>query len=400
MQWDVFCRVIDNFGDIGVCWRLVVDLAERGHLVRLWVDDARALPWMAPQVQWHDSTAFSGPDIKGEATLSEPLQIGEGQSGVQVLHWHDAERTWPDLPGLHAGDVVVEAFGCNPPDAFIARMQQRAAQGQAPHWINLEYLSAEDYVERSHRLASPVWAGAGKGLSKYFFYPGFTPRTGGLLREADLLARRQRDTAAPAQRAALLSSLGVRLQPADRVVMVFCYDTAPLTALLDRLDRPSEPCTHVLLAQGAAARQGLAWQPAHAGNSRVTRHELPHLPQPVFDQLLWCSDLNFVRGEDTAVRALWPGRPHVWHIYPQDDGVHAGKLQAFMDRWMPQWPVPLRAQVAAWWLAWNDLGPMPDALPAFDAGSPWRAASEAARADLLKQADLVTQLVDFVTSSG
>jgi hypothetical protein len=22
LHWDIFCRVIDNFGDIGVCWRL------------------------------------------------------------------------------------------------------------------------------------------------------------------------------------------------------------------------------------------------------------------------------------------------------------------------------------------------------------------------------------------
>jgi len=49
MQWDLFCRVIDNFGDIGVCWRLAADLAGRGEAVRLWTDDAGALAWMAPQ---------------------------------------------------------------------------------------------------------------------------------------------------------------------------------------------------------------------------------------------------------------------------------------------------------------------------------------------------------------
>ena len=48
-SWDIFCQVIDNFGDIGVCWRLAADLAARGHQVRLWVDDASALHWMAPQ---------------------------------------------------------------------------------------------------------------------------------------------------------------------------------------------------------------------------------------------------------------------------------------------------------------------------------------------------------------
>src|SRR5688572_29546076 len=108
MRWDVFCRVIDNFGDIGVCWRLAADLAGRGESVRLWVDDAAALRWMAPG----------------------------GAHGVDLVAWTD------DTPALEPGDVVVEAFGCDPHPAFVARM---AVRQPAPVWINLEYLSAEDY---------------------------------------------------------------------------------------------------------------------------------------------------------------------------------------------------------------------------------------------------------------
>ena len=48
MQWDVFCRVIDNHGDLGVCWRLACHLAALGSAVRLWVDHATDLQWMAP----------------------------------------------------------------------------------------------------------------------------------------------------------------------------------------------------------------------------------------------------------------------------------------------------------------------------------------------------------------
>ena len=48
MRWDLFCRVVDNFGDVGVCWRLACELARRGDAVRLWIDDASALAWMAP----------------------------------------------------------------------------------------------------------------------------------------------------------------------------------------------------------------------------------------------------------------------------------------------------------------------------------------------------------------
>ena len=44
--WDIFCSVVDNFGDIGVCWRLARRLsAGLGQQVRLWVDDLAADRW-------------------------------------------------------------------------------------------------------------------------------------------------------------------------------------------------------------------------------------------------------------------------------------------------------------------------------------------------------------------
>ena len=33
LLWDIFCQVIDNHGDVGVCWRLARELAARGHTV-------------------------------------------------------------------------------------------------------------------------------------------------------------------------------------------------------------------------------------------------------------------------------------------------------------------------------------------------------------------------------
>ena len=127
MRWDIFCRVIDNHGDAGVAWRLAAELAVRGHAVRLWIDDPAPIAWMAPQ----------------------------GQPGVEVVHWMEHG------PDLDPGDAVIEAFGCDPPPAFVARMAEAARAGAAPAWINLEYLSAEAYVERSHGLPSPVASGGG-----------------------------------------------------------------------------------------------------------------------------------------------------------------------------------------------------------------------------------------------
>ena len=396
MLWDVFCRVIDNFGDIGVCWRLSADLASRGQQVRLWVDDASALAWMAPEVVW-------GRDAAGR-------HAGTGHAGVTVQRWADAER--PELVP-EPGDVVIEAFGCDPPEAFLWRMNRPAP----PAWVNLEYLSAEDYVERSHGLQSPVFSGPAAGLRKHFFYPGFTPRTGGLLREADLASRQAAFN--EDARLAWLGQLGVPATADCRLVSVFCYATAPLAdwldALADEAMQHAAP-TRILLTPGHASQLARAWQGSASSQRRqaLSCHELPALPQPGFDRLLWACHLNIVRGEDSAVRALWAGKPHIWHIYPQDDGVHAGKLDAFLERWLSHAPASLSSAVRA---AWHHFNRLPDQTslglsetlpPGLSdwrrADSDWARASQAARQRVGAQADLTTQLLafvaPFVTGSG
>lgn len=378
MLWDVFCRVIDNFGDIGVCWRLCADLAVRGHQARLWVDDASALAWMAPQ----------------------------GAQGIEVRAWAEAEDA--ELTVL-PGDVVIEAFGCDLPEAFLARMQRPTP----PAWVNLEYLSAEGYVERSHGLTSPVFHGPAAGLRKRFFYPGFTAATGGLLREPDLAARQA--TFLAHQRLPWLHKLGVPASEADRLVSVFCYAGAPLSTWLDALQADAQQAapgvvTRILLTPGHATSLAQAWaaQGRHTAAQALTLHPLPALPQPEFDHLLWSCHLNIVRGEDSAVRALWAGRPHIWHIYPQDDGVHADKLDAFMARWMGDWPDGLREAAVRSWRHFNQRQPNAGTTPApemacapllpdwRDEAGDWAMASRASRAALLAQTDLVTQLTHFV----
>jgi uncharacterized repeat protein (TIGR03837 family) len=345
VRWDIFCKVIDNHGDAGVCWRLAAELGARGHAVRLWMDDSAMLQWMAPQ----------------------------GAPGVEVVPWRDPA---PDLP---PGDVAIEAFGCDPPPAFVARM---AAMAAPPAWLNLEYLSAEGYVERSHGLPSPVMHGPGAGLVKHFFYPGFTPRTGGLLREQDLAARR-----AAFDRAAWLRPWGIAPEGA-RVISLFCYEPAALPALVDQLAHAGEP-TELLVTAGRAAAAVRQLGAANAGSLRL--HFLPLLSQRAYDHLLWSCDLNFVRGEDSLVRGILAGGPSVWQIYPQDDDAHHAKLEAFLD-----WLAP-PADLRDFFLAWN--GVTGGALPALDIAR-WQPAATSAfdRAQALPE--LATELVRFAARRG
>jgi uncharacterized repeat protein (TIGR03837 family) len=384
MLWDIFCRVIDNYGDIGVGWRLCADLAARGHSVRLWVDDSSALRWMAP----------------GALEGNWPQ--------VQVLAWELSSDT-DALHRLPHADVWIEAFGCEIAPAFVAHFAQKIQQ-QQPVWLNLEYLSAEPYVERSHGLPSPVMQGPAKGWTKHFFYPGFSSKTGGLLREPGLAALTQGPSQA-SERGHFLQQLGIRCRqaaqatatvatplaeaaPGERLVCLFCYEPPLLAALLDHW--AASPCpVRLLVTPGRASHAVQALLGRRTVQGALQISYLPTLSQADFDRLLRHCDLNLVRGEDSLVRALWAGKPLVWQIYPQDDQAHRAKLEAFLEQM--QWSAAL-CQVHH---AWNGLLPPAEAAAALlplagDTLLPWRSEVQAARARLLEMDDLGNQLIEFV----
>jgi uncharacterized repeat protein (TIGR03837 family) len=357
--WDIFCRVIDNYGDIGVCWRLAVGLAARGARVRLWVDDASALRWMAP----------------------------EGDPGVDVRSWTQALQT----DALPIGDVLVEAFGCAiDPDYLEAYARKETSTGHRGQWINLEYLSAQPYVERCHGLPSPVLAGPGAGLRKHFFYPGFTGATGGLLREDDLGTRQARF-----DRAAWLQSVSIEFA-GERLVSLFCYEPPALGELLEQLAAGQQP-TRLLVTAGRATAAVRACieskKSACCGWNKGQKLQfsfLPTLTQLDFDCLLWACDLNFVRGEDSLVRALWADKPFVWQLYPQCDNAHQDKLEAFLN--LLEAPASLRT----FHRAWNGFGQ--PGLPVL-ALAEWQQSVSRALTLQLQQQDLVTKIMRFALNN-
>lgn len=290
LNWDIFCRVIDNYGDIGVCWRLARQLAnEHGKQVRLWVDDLHSLLPLCPDI---DAT-------RATQTIQK----------VEICHWSQAVAV------DRVGEVIIEGFACELPAAYLAAMAQTARK---PCWINLEYLTAETWADEYHGMASPH---PSLPLIKYFFFPGFSSTTGGLLREKDLLTVRDMEISRSTRRDTLEISL-------------FCYDSAPVSELLEILAGSPRPvCLHV--APGKPLAAVAAHFGGHAPWRRGTLEVRPFdfLPLDDFDRLLWRCDINFVRGEDSFVRAQWAARPFVWQVYWQQDEAHLIKLDAFLERY-------------------------------------------------------------------
>ncbi|HET8598539.1 MAG TPA: elongation factor P maturation arginine rhamnosyltransferase EarP [Castellaniella sp.] len=353
LRFDLFCRVVDNYGDAGVCWRLARQLASMGHAVRLWIDDLGTLARLVPEI--------------------DPSLDRQTRHGVEVGAWALADQA-----GAPERGVVIEAFACTPPQRYQDTLAARHCL-----WINLEYLSAEPWVEGCHGLPSPQ----ANGVPKHFYFPGFTPATGGLPREAGLLAQRD-GTARRDRRERLRELTGL---PADdliagcRYALLFCYPDAPwagLRAALAQLDTPT-----CLLVPGPRP-PGLS----DLGALRVL--DIPFVPQSRFDELLWCCDLNFVRGEDSLVRAIWAGRPLVWQAYRQEDEAHLDKLEAWLDR--ARWPQPAQDLTRAWNRG-DDEAVRQAALLALADGTwqTWQARSRAWADELAGLVDLATGLVNF-----
>lgn len=301
----IFCRVVDNYGDAGVCWRLARQLAtEHAARVTLWIDLPQALAALAPA-----------------AAACTPAD-GAG-AGVTVRRWDDAADVGADE------QVVIAAFGCELP----APVRRRLAQPGAPLWVNLEYLSAEDWVADCHGLPSTK---PDDGAVEHFFYPGFTADTGGLLRERGLLAARDAFLAGETAKR-WLARRHLAADPDEQIASLFCYPDAPVSRWLGLLADGPRPWR--VLVPAGVAEAGIAdflgaplavGAPVRRGRLSLQRFAL--LTQDDYDRLLWCCDLNFVRGEDSWVRAHWAGRPFVWQPYPQDPATRSAKLDAFLTR--------------------------------------------------------------------
>jgi uncharacterized repeat protein (TIGR03837 family) len=357
-HWDIFCRVIDNFGDAGVCWRLSADLANRGERVRLYIDQPEILPQL----------------------------IGNSQAAqlVEIRAW--PENLFP-FKAQDVADVVIEAFACDIPDGYLHAMN---AAEKSVAWINLEYLSAESWVDDHHGMPSPH---PRFGLTKHFYFPGFTARTGGLLREPALSASLQAGATIEA------NELAQTLK-----IFLFSYEQPDITEWLDALNTGFRK-TALSVTPCPARPQIDEWLLSQSHHKNLHVESLAFVPQHDFDALLSRFDVLFVRGEDSFVRAQWAGKPLIWHIYPQEEDSHLLKLEAFYDRYLGTGVLSATERSIVWRFvqAWNSGHTLAVSESLAELWAQFVAILPALhenavlwRQQLLQQPDLVTQLRDFV----
>ena len=294
---DLFCRVIDNFGDAGIAWRLGLSLSrECGWNVRLIIDDVATLAAFVPQVDAR----------RDEQTVDS----------IGIVRWNeDFERTIGE-----SADIVIEAFSCYLPNAYEEAIA-RANETRSVRVVALDYLTAESYAEESHGLLSPH---PRFGYPKTFVFPGFTPKTGGIIYEADLRERIQADRS---RRQAILTDVGA--DPSHPFTLFFfTYPTTPVETFVRSLAADPRPI-QVVLAPGEASDTFERTYRELGSPEHVRLVRAPMVPQSSFDGLLQSVDCALVRGEDSVMRAQLVGTPLLWTLYPQTEETHVVKLRAF-----------------------------------------------------------------------
>ena len=284
----IFCRIIDNFGDAGVCLRLARRFARLGCHVTLMTDHLDVMEKLCPNRN-HQAYPY-----------------------IDIVEWSEDPANQPQHP-----DMVLETFGCRLPDAMEEHLEKRCPRTVI---INLDYLSAEDWVESCHDVLGlhPT-----RAIHKTWFFPGFTDRTGGvIIRPTD------QERCIQFNRNTFLQELGFT-NPERPFYFFFAYPTNPIERLVEALR------THPVALNIGVTRGGFGEQLKDALQKVEHPHQLirlPFVPQEDFDQFLWAADAAIIRGEDSFVRAQLAGTPFLWAIYPTEDRAHEIKFDAWSKR--------------------------------------------------------------------
>ncbi|WP_300620902.1 elongation factor P maturation arginine rhamnosyltransferase EarP [uncultured Fusobacterium sp.] len=305
---DIFCEIIDNYGDIGVVYRTAKELQKifPKSKIRAFLNKLDEFKKINSQV------------------LDLPSQNIDGIEYITFDYLRDNANE------LLTAQVIIEAFGCQIPEEYM-----EIAYDNSELLINLEYLSAEDWIEDFHLQSSPL--GRGK-LKKVFFMPGFTEKSGGVIADSNYLERIQRVLENKEfYEKKYLSDIEDRENKIVGTLFSYEKNFTPLLEDLKKLDKDV-----VILAMGEKTQDSLRkilknFSIEDFRNSlkygKIEIRFLNFLNQEEYEELINIVDFNFVRGEDSFIRAVLTGKPYMWHIYCQEEYAHMDKIEGFLDKY-------------------------------------------------------------------
>lgn len=303
---DIFCEIIDNFGDIGVVYRISKELKKIFQNVRIRIvlnrlDEFKAINKKVKDIKYQE--------------IDELICVTE-------------DYVKKNIETFGVADVFIEAFGCNVPEEYI-----KIAKENSKLWINLEYLSGEKWIEDFHLCESLINS---KTLKKIFYMPGFSKKSGGVIIDSGFLERMRYGKE---NRDEVLKKYFPNLDLKDKFVgTVFSYEKnfENLLKNLKTYDKET-----VLLLMGEKTQKSFLHilqkkLTENFGNvvkyDKITMVCADFFSQEEYEEIISAVDFNFTRGEDSFVRGILLGKPFMWHIYLQEEKAHMDKIKAFTER--------------------------------------------------------------------
>ena len=281
---DIFCQVIDNYGDVGVAYRLAREFKR--------VYPNKKLRFVINQI--------------------EELNLIRKSENIEVILYKDISKI------ENSADLIIESFGCEIPKEYMDK-----ALKNAKLIINLEYFSAEKWVDDFHLQESFL----GGNLKKYFFIPGLSEKSGGILLDNEFLERKKK---VEANKEYYLEKFGIK-EKYDLIGSIFSYEKN-VDSLIEELKKLDKKIILLILSE-KTQKNFIKYFDNGNNYDKIKFVKLPFFTYDKYEELLALCDFNLVRGEDSFVRALLLGKPFLWHIYPQDENTHIKKLESFLEKY-------------------------------------------------------------------
>ena len=281
---DIFCQVIDNYGDVGVAYRLAREFKR--------VYPNKKLRFVINQI--------------------EELNLIRKSENIEVILYKDISKI------ENSADLIIESFGCEIPKEYMDK-----ALKNVKLIINLEYFSAEKWVDDFHLQESFL----GGNLKKYFFIPGLSEKSGGILLDNEFLERKKK---VEANKEYYLEKFEIK-EKYDLIGSIFSYEKN-FDSLIEELKKLDKKIILLILSE-KTQKNFIKYFDNGNNYDKIKFVKLPFFTYDKYEELLALCDFNLVRGEDSFVRALLLGKPFLWHIYPQGENTHIKKLESFLEKY-------------------------------------------------------------------
>ncbi len=312
MQITVLCKVVDNFGDIGVAWRLCRRLAkiQSKYKICLVVDDWESFS----KIEDGLSRRLTAPRNDDSPVIASEAKQSISIEGIDIYPWYNNELCH-EVFSRNDGEklsLILELFQCGRPE-WMEKILFEEKLKRTVQIIMIDYLTAEKYAEDFHCLQSLTRSAK---VQKVNFMPGFTEKTGGLVIDDAWTEVPEWNGEGP--------------------VFVFTYENDWEKLAQALYDYSKVSGRKVLVAQGRGKESFLqAFNKVASASSASIVEELPYLNQTEWDEMMKGCSALVIRGEESMSRACLSGIPFIWHAYPQSDEYQLVKVRALLERMRP-----------------------------------------------------------------